>query len=38
MVKRIFSMSLRGLQKFTTLIFKFTQLPLPCYHYSYISK
>ncbi len=38
MVKRVFSMPLRGLQGFINSIFKLAQLPLSCPHYSCISK
>lgn len=38
MVKRVFSMLLRGLQGFINSIFKLAQLPLSCSHYSCISK
>ena len=38
MVKRVFSIPLRGLQGFINSIFKLAQLPLSCPHYSYISK
>ncbi len=38
MIKRVFSMPLRGLQEFINSIFKLAQLPLSCPHYSCISK
>ncbi|HAS8246700.1 TPA: IS5 family transposase [Vibrio vulnificus] len=38
MVKRVFSMPLRGLQGFINSIFKLAELPLSCPHYSCISK
>jgi hypothetical protein len=38
MVKRVFSMPLRGLQGFINSVFKLAQLPLSCPHYSCISK
>lgn len=38
MVKRVFSMPLRGLQGIINSIFKLAQLPLSCPHYSCISK
>lgn len=38
MVKRVFSLPLRGLQGFINSIFKLAQLPLSCPHYSCISK
>ncbi|ATF09125.1 Mobile element protein [Candidatus Enterovibrio altilux] len=37
-VKRIFAMPLRGLQKFINFVIKLIQLPLSYHHYSYISK
>ncbi|WP_425667491.1 IS5 family transposase [Vibrio tubiashii] len=37
-VKRVFSLPLRGLQGFINSIFKLAQLPLSCPHYSCISK
>ncbi len=38
MVKRVFSLPLRGLQGFINSIFKLAQLPLSCPNYSCISK
>ncbi len=38
MVKRVFSMPLRGLQGFMNSVFKLAQLPLLYPHYSYINK
>ncbi|ATF09311.1 Mobile element protein [Candidatus Enterovibrio altilux] len=38
MVKRVFSMSLRGLLRFMNYVFKLALLPLSCHYYSYISK
>lgn len=38
MVKRVFSMPLRGLQGFINSVFKLARLPLSCPHYSCISK
>ncbi|ATF08655.1 Mobile element protein [Candidatus Enterovibrio altilux] len=38
MVKCIFLIPLRGLQGLINFVFKFAQLPLPCPHYSCISK
>ncbi|ATF08565.1 Mobile element protein [Candidatus Enterovibrio altilux] len=38
MVKCIFAMPWRDLQGFINFVFKLVQLPLPCSHYSCISK
>ncbi|ATF09939.1 Mobile element protein [Candidatus Enterovibrio altilux] len=38
MVKRLFSIPLRGLQEFINFNFKFTQLSLSCPYYSCINK
>ncbi|ATF08889.1 Mobile element protein [Candidatus Enterovibrio altilux] len=38
MIKRVFTMLLTDLQKFINLVLKLAQLPVPCSHYSCISK
>ncbi|ATF09220.1 Mobile element protein [Candidatus Enterovibrio altilux] len=38
MVEYVFSIPLKDLQRFINPVFKFTQLPLSCPHYSCISK